>query len=113
VVVFRYPLDPRLFYIKRIIGLPDDLVTVGDGKVVVNGQDLSETYLDEGLVTTGRVSVVVKPGELFAMGDNRPHSFDSRNFGAVPFANIIGVVKLRLLPTARAGTINRPFYEGL
>ena len=109
VVVFRYPLNPRLFYIKRIVGLPGDWVVVRGGDVFVGGQKLEEDYLKD-LGTIGRVDVNVAEGELFVMGDNRYHSYDSRNFGVVPEDSVIGVVRLRLLPTTRAELIERPAY---
>ena len=89
VMIFRYPEDPRLDYIKRIIGLPGDDVEVRDGIVYVNGEALSESYIKEkpfsdfGPVTVGS-------DEYFVMGDNRNHSSDSRVWGTVPRKNIEG-----------------------
>ena len=113
VIVFRYPLNPSQFYIKRIIGLPGDHVVVRNGKYLVNDIEIKEDYLDEDIITTGRADAVVGEKEIFASGDNRPHSYDSRNFGPFSFDNLIGVVKLRLLPFLRAGEIKRPVYDNL
>ena len=110
VIVFRYPLNPKLFYIKRVIGTPGDHVVVKDGEVFVNEVKLKEEYLDPGVTSMGRVDEYVGEGELMAFGDNRPHSYDSRSFGPFPFDNIIGVVRVRLLPIVRAQVINRPSY---
>jgi len=58
----------------------------------------------------GKNDVVLETDQLFVMGDNRFHSFDSRNFGTVPVENIIGIVKVRLLPAPRALVFERPEY---
>jgi len=102
VVVFRYPDNPSTFYIKRIVGLPGEKVTIGKGAVsVANGDDtivLDEPYLSAGLKTSGNISVTLGGGEYFVLGDNRNYSFDSRSWGALPKENIIGVARLRLYP---------------
>jgi len=111
VVVFRYPINPKLFYIKRIIGLPGDQIVVQGGKYFVNGQEINESYLQEGMITSGRVDVEVGESEMFVSGDNRPNSYDSRSFGPVAWDNIIGVVRVRLLPFANAQVFERPEYN--
>lgn len=111
VVVFRYPLNPRLFYIKRVIGIEGDLVEVNRGKVIINGKELQEPYLKEDMSTSGNVLLNIDKGYFFAMGDNRIGSYDSRNFGPVPKDNIIGVVRVRLLPFASAKIFERPVYN--
>jgi len=111
VVVFRYPLNRKLFYIKRIIAAPGDRVVVESGQVFVNGKKIKEDYLDKGITSAGRLNAVVQDDELYTFGDNRPHSYDSRNFGAVPFKDIIGMVRVRLLPLTSARVIERPVYE--
>lgn len=86
---------------KRVIGLPGDVVRVGDGEVVVNGKRLREPYLDpaeragmDGLTEQWRVP----RGDVFVLGDARAHSLDSRIFGPVPISRIVGRVWL-VLPT--------------
>lgn len=111
VVVFRYPLKPSVFYIKRVMGLPGDHVVVKSGQVYINDKQVEESYLDKGITSNGDLDIVVKPGELYAFGDNRPHSYDSRFFGPIPFDNLIGLVNLRLLPVERAEIMRRPIYN--
>ncbi|MCS6908759.1 MAG: signal peptidase I [Anaerolineales bacterium] len=89
IVVFRYPPDPkREPYIKRVIGLPGDVVRVSGGVVYVNEQPLSEPYISappdyEGIWT-------VPEDSLFVLGDNRNRSSDSHSWGMVPLKNVIG-----------------------
>ena len=104
VVVLRYPLDPEIDYIKRIIGLPGDHVTLVRGEVWVNGERLDEPYV-ESIDPTSALSIVVEPRNYFVLGDNRPRSSDSREFGFVPEAYVRGRVDLRLWPPGRAGLI--------
>ena len=105
VVVLRYPLDPSVDYIKRVIGLPGDTVTMADGHVWVNGELLAEPYVADEDPST-YVSVRVEPGRCFVLGDNRPRSSDSREFGLVPLAYLRGRVDLRLWPPARVGWVD-------
>ena len=90
VVVFKYPLDPDGTppYIKRIVGLPGDVVVIKNGVVTVNGQALEEPYIMEAPRYDGKWTV---PGDsLFVLGDNRNRSSDSRIWGMVPYENVIG-----------------------
>ena len=104
IVVLRYPLDPRLDYIKRVIGLPGDLVRIRGGFVSVNGVVLEEPYISQP-DPRGELCVRVEPEHFFVMGDNRPHSSDSREFGQVPRENLVGKVDLCVWPPSRAGVI--------
>jgi signal peptidase I len=106
VIVFRYPGDPSIFYIKRIIGLPGETVAINQGVVTITtaaGQTftLSEPYVVDQDVTYTK-TVTLGTGQYFVMGDNRPNSSDSRVWGPLPRQNIIGRVDLRLLPVSRA-----------
>ncbi len=113
VIVFRYPLNPSVFYIKRIIGLPGETVSITHGIVTIttaNGTNLSTTTtlsLTEPYAVnedaTYTKSTTLGANEYFVMGDNRPNSSDSRVWGPVPRANIIGRVDVRLLPISKSG----------
>ena len=105
VVVLRYPLDPRVDYIKRVIGLPGDRVTLADGHVWVNGELLDEPYV-ENIDHGAYVTTIVESGKCFVLGDNRPRSSDSREFGLVPVDHLRGRVDLRLWPMSRMGWID-------
>jgi len=97
VIFFKYPFNPvAVPYIKRIIGLPGDQVHIADGKVFINGQLLLEPWLKVSTTRGGDWSV--PSGQLFVMGDNRNNSSDSRSWGFVPYANIIGRAEVIYLP---------------
>src|ERR1035437_3317997 len=107
VIVFRYPRNPSIFYIKRIIGLPGETVSIDHGIVTVTTADgksltLTEPYIvNEDATYTKKVTL--NTGEYFVMGDNRPNSSDSRVWGVLPQKNIVGRVDLRLLPVSKSG----------
>jgi signal peptidase I len=105
IVVLKYPLDPSVDYIKRIVGLPGDDVVLEDGEVWVNGQRIDEPYVTQA-DPFARVRVHVKPAHYFVLGDNRPRSCDSRDFGLVPQDYIRGRVEVRVWPPERLGTID-------
>jgi signal peptidase I len=109
VVVFRYPKDPDVVFIKRIIGAPGDVVEVRHGRLYVNGRRVTEPYVHR---TGGRTDptvaqaaiagstlhdpwslsepYTVPAGQYFVMGDNRTDSDDSRDWGTVPRSAIVG-----------------------
>jgi signal peptidase I len=107
VIVFRYPGDPSVFYIKRIIGLPGETVHIDHGVVTVTKADGSSLTLDEPYVVaedaTYTEDSALGPGQYFVMGDNRPNSSDSRVWGVLPQNDIMGRVFLRLLPPNETG----------
>jgi signal peptidase I len=105
IVVLQYPLDPNLDYIKRVIGLPGDEVCIDEKGVSVNGQRLDEPYV---AAQDGHARLVshVEPEHYFVLGDNRPHSSDSREFGQVPRENLRGKVDVRVWPPSRVGTLH-------
>ena len=88
VVVFDPPFESEEPYVKRVVGLSGEVVTIENGKVYVNDALVQEPYLDAYFHSTGSWEVPV--GEIFVMGDNRNNSSDSRSWGTVPVENIIG-----------------------
>lgn len=89
VVVVRLPTQSNELLIKRVIGLPGDVVEIHDGQVFVNGQALKEPYVPTG--TAGSYGpTTVPPLNIFILGDNRNFSNDSRSFGTVPLQNVVG-----------------------
>lgn len=114
VIVFRYPLNPQEYYIKRIVGLPGEGVQVKDAKVIVyntenpGGAVLTESYLDENMPTYANNDdrLDLGPNEYYVMGDNRVASKDSRVFGAVNKSFITGRVMLRGWPFDRVKLFN-------
>jgi signal peptidase I len=115
-------------FIKRIIGLPGDTVTLDNGRVYVTPSggtrvQLVEPYvvrdIDGGVEPTlpkdaeSTTEWVVPAGQFFVMGDNRPQSQDSRFFGPIDRELIVGRAWLRYFPLDRIGFMNRPEYEGL
>ena len=107
VVIFRYPLDPSQFFIKRVIGLPGEKIKVIDDVVFVNGEQLDESKYLQGVVTAGNVEVVLGNDEYFVLGDNRQASSDSRRWGEVNKKFIIGRAWLRAWPFYRLGAVNK------
>ena len=88
IIVFHFPRDPREEYIKRIIGLPGDMVDIRNGQVLVNGNALDESYLSVKVNYTGSWSI--PSGQLFVLGDNRNNSSDSHDWGTVPMDYVVG-----------------------
>ena len=108
VVVFWYPRDPDKSFIKRVIGLPGEVVRIDtDGKVFINGQLLDEPYLSAEFSSAPQRSLVktVKAHRYFVMGDNRDHSNDSRHWGQVPEKYIYGQAWFRYWPLSGLGTV--------
>ncbi|OHB18049.1 MAG: signal peptidase I [Parcubacteria group bacterium RIFCSPHIGHO2_01_FULL_45_26] len=97
VVVFRYPNDRSVFFIKRIIGLPGETVAIRDNAAYINNVELKEDYLPP-IKTSGRTELALGPDEYFVLGDNRSFSFDSRNWGSAKFDDIIGIARVRIFP---------------
>ena len=93
VIVFKYPNNPEVAYVKRLIGEPGDKVEMIGRTVYINGQPLKENYtqyIDRGSIYEHYGPYNVPAGHYFAMGDNRDNSQDSRFWGFVPRDHIIG-----------------------
>lgn len=102
VVIFRYPLDPEVFFVKRIIGLPGETVEVRAGAISVTTASGENTVLDEpyaaGVKVIQTPKVTLEEGEYYVMGDNRDASSDSRVWGPLQSRYIIGRAAARLYP---------------
>jgi signal peptidase I len=105
IVVIKMPSQGDELLIKRVIGLPGDTVEIRDGHVYINGELLQEPFTNE-LTQPGRYSrVTVPPLHIFVLGDNRGRSNDSRSFGPVPIANVIGRAWLSYWPPEKVGLV--------
>ena len=118
IVVFAEPGAPSGSppLIKRVIGLPGDVVQLRDGHVVLDGVTLAEPYVYPGQVTlpeTGQTRWVVPAGALFVLGDHRQDSRDSRTFGPVAIANVVGRAWLSYWPLGRFEVLATPTYPAL
>ncbi len=105
IAVLRYPVDPTVDYIKRVIGVPGDVIRIEGGAVWVNGRRLDEPYVAAQDPRT-RLATTVPADAYFVLGDNRTHSSDSREFGFVPRTHLVGKVDLRVWPPARLGLLD-------
>jgi len=111
IIIFKFPFDPSQYYIKRVIGLPNESVEIKNGKVYINGIWLNESqYLNYNLQTPGAVKVVLGNDEYFVMGDNRQASYDSRAWGPLQKKFIIGKAAFRGWPITSAGIIRSPYF---
>ena len=117
VVIFKAPVNPEVDYIKRIIGLPGESVMVQNGRVFLDGKILNEPYLADltpvfpgGFIKEG-VTITVPENHYFVMGDNRPHSSDSREFGPVDKKLFIGKAVFRYWPINDLGLIPGVSYR--
>lgn len=106
VIVFHYQGTVTEDYIKRVIGLPGDIVEIGGGIVRVNGQAITEPYIAELPGYTGTWKV--PEGELFVLGDNRNHSSDSHDWGFVEQEWVVGRAIIVYWPLDRIRVLNSP-----
>lgn len=111
IIVFKAPINENFDFIKRVIATPGQTVMVSGGRVYVDGKMVDEYYLPPEYTTApGQFlhegdSYTVQDGEVMAFGDNRDHSSDSRDWGPVPYKNIIGKVFFRYWPVSAAGFV--------
>ncbi len=105
-VVFWFPGDPSKSYIKRVIGLPGDVVEIRSGTVYVNGKALDEPYVPaEYRDRQSRPPIRIPPDHYYVMGDHRTSSNDSRNWGPVPRNQIYGKAVFVYWPPEKLGPI--------
>ncbi len=104
VIVFKYPQDPTKEYVKRLIGLPGDIIEIKNGVVYVNGKALDEPYV-KNKSSDNYGPIKVPKDNYFVLGDNRPVSVDSRYWGFVPKKNLVGKAVLLLWPPQRLGLV--------
>jgi signal peptidase I len=106
VVVFWYPVDPSVSFIKRVVALPGDTIEIRSGRVVVNGVPAKEPYLLESYRDDDNYPATeVRKGYYFVLGDHRRSSNDSRSWGEVPERYIYGSAVVRFWPPRRVGLI--------
>jgi len=121
VIVFKYPKNPSVKYIKRIIGLPGETVEIQDANILITDASGKTRQLDESLylpmsvIETWSKNIDMKPltlksNEFFVLGDNRNYSSDSRIWGPVPFANIVGKTMFRASPAETFAEDLNPTY---
>lgn len=106
VVVFWFPEDPDLSFIKRVIGLPGETVEIRSGTVFIDSKQLPEDYVSSANADRRSLPpLTIRPGHYFVLGDNRKGSNDSRSWGLVPERYIYGRAVLRIWPLFDVGFV--------
>ena len=107
IIVFHYPLDPAQSFIKRVIGLPGDWVSIRNGQVYVNGRLLREPYVMPAYLDRETYAPVhVARGHYYVLGDHRDFSSDSRTWGTVARKYIYGKAAFAYWPLSDVGSIH-------
>ncbi len=109
VIVFKYPKDTSLYFIKRIIGLPGETVHIEGSTITIKNKENPEGFvLDETYVknkSENKIDITLAPDEYYVMGDNRSASSDSRVWGTLPRKLIVGRAYVRLFPFSAIGIL--------
>ncbi len=114
VIVFRYPENPKEYFLKRVIGLPGERVKISNNQVIIyndqypEGKVLEEAYLPSYVETLGDKITTLGPDQYFVLGDNRSNSLDSRRIGPVDKSYIVGRAWFRGWPVNRMQTFSAP-----
>ncbi|NLD10162.1 MAG: signal peptidase I [Clostridiales bacterium] len=117
VIVFKSNLltetGKKKLLIKRVIGVPGDVIDIKDGKVYINGKEDDQSYTMSGETIGSIDGLTVPKGKLFCMGDNRDVSIDSRyeEVGCVSESKVVGKVVFRAFPFNKFGTIKNPYNK--
>jgi signal peptidase I len=122
VVIFKAPAtepcaEDECEYIKRVIGLPGEEVKVEENHIFINGKRLDEDYLFPNVVIEGGnflqegKAFLIPSDSYIVLGDNRPHSRDSREFGSINKQSIVGKAFVRYWPLKAFGLIPEPTYN--
>jgi signal peptidase I len=107
VVVFWYPEDPEVSFIKRVVAIPGDRIEIVSGRVLVNDEPLDEPYVEAEFTDDRSYPArAVRGGHYFVLGDNRQGSNDSRSWGLVPQRYIYGKAFLLIWPLTNMGTVD-------
>lgn len=109
IVVFRLKDDPNVYYVKRVIGLPGETISIQDSKIYINGEVIDDPYATQDRFPAGRAAQTVTLGEneFFVMGDNRNNSTDSRyeEVGSIDRSQFVGRAIYRLFPFDNKGSL--------
>lgn len=115
IIVFNPPVTSPKPYIKRVIGLPGETVSIDGGHIFIDGEQLDEPYIEGAITdcTSDTCQWEVPEGQVFVMGDNRRNSSDSRSFGPISIDDIIGKSWITYWPFDDIGLVPHYDYPGL
>ncbi|MCU7861338.1 MAG: signal peptidase I [Candidatus Thiodiazotropha sp. (ex Lucinoma kastoroae)] len=98
IITFKFPRDESIIYVKRVLGLPSENISIKDGILYINGETIAESYVQEGSnvrpYSQNMEEITVPENHVFVLGDNRDNSNDSRFWGMLPISNVNGKVTL-------------------